>query len=258
MIDLIYDKLSDQQFIAAMLAALASALTAFTLVQPYFEGDGLSRRMKAVALERDKIRARERERLGKAGGGRVSLRQEPKAFMKNVVDQFKLGDWLGTETAKRQLSMAGIRRPAGGNRFLLHAAWRPRSASRWSGILPLRLEAIEMRPSCASAPRSSPATVCMTGAELFLSRPTPSPSGSSPIADALAGPPGPPPDLVEAACRSSAGVAGRVSREVGTHRWAIGSWELTHNRPSCPYLPDRRQAYENHGTRYRPGGVRGV
>ena len=103
MIDLIYEKISDQQFLAAMLAALASALTAFTLAQPFFEGDGLSRRMKAVALERDKIRARERERLGKANG-RVSLRQEPGAFMKNVVDQFKLGDWLGTESAKRQLS----------------------------------------------------------------------------------------------------------------------------------------------------------
>jgi tight adherence protein C len=75
---------------------------------PLLEGNALGKRMKNVAIERDKIRARERDRLSRQSE-KVTLRQEPKAFMRNIVDQFKLGDWLGTENAKKQLATAGFR-----------------------------------------------------------------------------------------------------------------------------------------------------
>src|SRR3954469_25199186 len=107
MIALLYSKLSDPQFMAMILVGIAAAATVFTVAMPLVEGDGLGRRMKAVALERDKIRARERERLSKTQ--KVSLRQAPKAYMKQIVERFKLDDWLGTETAKNQLAMAGYR-----------------------------------------------------------------------------------------------------------------------------------------------------
>jgi len=63
MIALLYSKLSDPQFMAMILVGIAAAATVFTVAMPLVEGDSLGRRMKAVALERDKIRARERERL---------------------------------------------------------------------------------------------------------------------------------------------------------------------------------------------------
>ena len=116
MIHLLSTKLSDPQFIAMVLAGIAATATVFTVAMPFVETDSLGRRMKAVALERDKIRARKRERLAKTQ--KVSLRQEPKAYMKEVVDRFKLGDWLGTETAKRQLTMAGYRGPQAEIAFL--------------------------------------------------------------------------------------------------------------------------------------------
>ena len=100
-------KLIDPQFMVMLLTGVAAAATVFTVAMPFLEADGLSRRMKAVAVERDKIRARERERLAKSQ--KVSLRQAPKAYMKQVVERFKLDDWLGTETAKNQLAMAGYR-----------------------------------------------------------------------------------------------------------------------------------------------------
>ena len=90
-----------------ILVAIATAATVITIALPLVEGDVLGRGMKAVAIERDRIRARERERLDK--GAKVSLRQEPKVYMKRVVEQFKLGEWLGTETAKQKLQMAGYR-----------------------------------------------------------------------------------------------------------------------------------------------------
>lgn len=108
MLPLIYTKLSEPQFLVMLLTGIAAAATVFTVAMPLFEGDSLNRRMKAVGAERDKIRTRERERLAKTQQ-RVSLRREPKAYMKQIVDRFKLSDWLGTETAKNQLSMAGYR-----------------------------------------------------------------------------------------------------------------------------------------------------
>ena len=107
MIDLVYAKIGNPQFVAMVLVAIATAATVITVALPFVETDVLGRRMKAVALERERIRLRERERL--AQGEKVSLRQKPKAYMKQVVDQFKLGQWLGTETAKQKLQMAGYR-----------------------------------------------------------------------------------------------------------------------------------------------------
>ncbi|HEY5796296.1 MAG TPA: type II secretion system F family protein [Bosea sp. (in: a-proteobacteria)] len=108
MISLIAEKAVDSQFLLALFVAIAAAATVLTIAIPLTEGSNLQKRMKNVATEREKIRARERDRLNRQSD-RVSLRQEPKEFMRRIVQQFKLGDWLGTETAKKQLAMAGYR-----------------------------------------------------------------------------------------------------------------------------------------------------
>lgn len=101
-------KVTDPQFLLALLVAVAAAATVLTIAIPLTEGSTLHKRMKNVATERDKIRARERDRLSRQKD-KVSLRPEPKEYMKRIVDRFKLGDWLGTDTAKRKLTMAGYR-----------------------------------------------------------------------------------------------------------------------------------------------------
>ncbi|TGD98591.1 type II secretion system F family protein [Methylobacterium nonmethylotrophicum] len=106
--------LIDPYFLAAVLAAVASAVTVFTLAQPFLEPDRLNGRMKAVGKERDRIRLRERERLNQ----KASLRQEPKAYMKRIVERLHLDDWLGTENAKNKLLMAGYRGPQAEVAFL--------------------------------------------------------------------------------------------------------------------------------------------
>ena len=52
-------------FLAMLFAAIAAAATVLTLAMPLLAPDTLAQRMKAVALEREKIRARERERLAR-------------------------------------------------------------------------------------------------------------------------------------------------------------------------------------------------
>src|SRR5262245_15738605 len=108
MISQIVDSITNPQFMLGLLAAVAAAATVLTIAIPLTEGNTLNKRMKSVASERDKIRARERERLNRQND-RVNLRPEPKAYMRRVVERFKLGDWLGAENAKLKLSMAGYR-----------------------------------------------------------------------------------------------------------------------------------------------------
>ncbi len=106
--------LVDPYVIGAMLAAVAAAATVFTLAQPFLEPDRLAGRLKGVGKERDRIRLRERERLNQ----KASLRHEPKAYMKRVVERLHLGDWLGAEHAKNSLMMAGYRGPQSEIAFL--------------------------------------------------------------------------------------------------------------------------------------------
>src|ERR1700746_998254 len=107
MIDFLVAKLHDARFMTMLLAAIAASATAYTLVMPLFAGEGLAKRMKAVANERERIRARERERLAKTE--KVSLRPTPKQIVSKVVEDFNLGKWLAQEAAREKLTMAGYR-----------------------------------------------------------------------------------------------------------------------------------------------------
>jgi len=107
MIDFLVAKLHDIRFMTMLLAAIAASATAYTLVMPLFAGEGLAKRMKAVASERERLRQRERERLSKTE--KVSLRQTPKQLVSRVVDDFNLTKWLAQEAARDKLIMAGYR-----------------------------------------------------------------------------------------------------------------------------------------------------
>src|ERR1700722_10067587 len=97
----------DLQTLTMIFAAVAAGATVLTFAMPLLVTDDLQKRMKAVALEREKMRQRERERM--AQGSKVSLRQSPKVFMKRAVDNFNLTKWVGQEQARVMLVQAGYR-----------------------------------------------------------------------------------------------------------------------------------------------------
>ena len=107
MLEFILDKMHDARLLTMIFAAIAAGATVFTLVSPLFAGDGLNKRMRAVADERERIRQRERDRLARTE--KVSLRQSPKQVVKKVVSDFNLGKWLAQEAARDRLVMAGFR-----------------------------------------------------------------------------------------------------------------------------------------------------
>lgn len=107
MVEFLVSKLHDVRFMTMLLAAIAASATVYTLVMPLFAGEGLSKRMKAVASERERIRQRERERLNR--NEKVTLRQTPKQLVSRVVENFNLTKWLAQEAARDKLIMAGYR-----------------------------------------------------------------------------------------------------------------------------------------------------
>jgi tight adherence protein C len=107
MLDLIITTVNNPRVMTMIFAAIAAGATAFTLLSPLFANDGLNKRMRAVADERERIRQRERDRLAKTE--KVSLRQSPKQIVQRVVADFNLNKWLPQEEARDRLVMAGFR-----------------------------------------------------------------------------------------------------------------------------------------------------
>ena len=108
MYQVLINTLTDPQFLIPLLAAVSVFATVFTLLTPVFERDQLGARIKAVAIEREQIRARERARLV-AESKRVSLRNEPKAFMRSIVDRLNLRKALADDGTTAKLRRAGYR-----------------------------------------------------------------------------------------------------------------------------------------------------
>ena len=107
MLDLLIATLHDARFMAMVFAAIGAIATVLTLAMPLIATDTLDKRMKSVAIEREKLRQRERERL--ARGDKISLRRSPKQYMQTVVDRFNLNKWVGQEEARALLVQAGYR-----------------------------------------------------------------------------------------------------------------------------------------------------
>jgi len=252
MIQLIIERLHDTRFLVTVLTAIAAMATVFTVAMPYVSGDNLGRRMKAVAIERDKIRAREREKL--ARGERVALRSEPKAYMQAIVEKLNLKKHLGQEQARAVLIQAGYRgqgpyvaflffrlvAPIGMFLFALfylffltHFAWPAFAkmgvalAAAWVGM---RLPFIFLK-NLITRRQTSIRRAFPDSLDLLLICVE---SGMS----------------IEVAFR-------RVSQEIGSQSIALAE-EFTLTTAELSYLQDRRQAYDNLAQRTNLDGVKAV
>jgi tight adherence protein C len=252
MLDILINALNVQT-VTMVLAAVAAAATVLTLAMPFVFADPLDKRMRAVALEREKIRQRERERMAQ-DSQKAKLRQSPKQYVQTIVDRFNLTKWVGQEEARLKLVQAGYRGQAPYVTFLFVRMIMPIAAFLFAvmylfvllkldypnmvkiGIcigaayigmhLPLLLLKNKIKRRQLSIKRAFPDTL-----DLLLICVE---SGMS----------------IEAAFR-------KVSDEVGTQSVALAE-ELTLTTAELSYLPDRRQAYENLAKRTDLDGVKSV
>ena len=100
-------------FLVTILAAICAFATVLTLALPILDRDRINQRMKVMAVERDKMRAARlaemqvKERQGMGSGAK--LRQAPKGFMQQLVDQLDLRSKFDNEELRSRLKMAGLR-----------------------------------------------------------------------------------------------------------------------------------------------------
>jgi tight adherence protein C len=241
----------DLQTLTMIFAAIAAVATVLTLAMPLLATDTLGKRMKAVAIEREKIRLRERERMANS---KVSLRQSPKMYMKRAVDNFNLSKWVGQEEAHAMLAQAGFRGQAPYITYLFFRMVMPvlmLAASLFYVFLVINLDYPPMIKlgiciGCAYFGMHSPNLFLknkIQRRQLSIKRAFP---------DAL--------DLllicVESGMSIEAGFR-KVSEEVGSQSVPL-SEEFTLTTAELSYLPDRRQAYENLARRTGLEGVKAV
>jgi tight adherence protein C len=248
----LFEQFLDPQVLTMLFAAIAAGATVLTLAMPLLASDTLDKRMKAVALEREKIRQRERERLSQ--GSKASLRQSPKAYMKRVVDDFNLNKWLGQEHARTMLMQAGFRGQAPYVTYLFFRMAMPivmLLASLFYIFIVLKLDYPLMMKLAISI---GAAYFGMYSPNLFLKNKVQRRQTSIKRAfpDAL--------DLLLICVESGMSIETafrKVSEEIGSQSVALAE-EMTLTTAELSYLPDRRAAYENLAQRTGIEGVRAV
>ena len=252
MLEYLIERMHEPKFVASMLAAIAATATVITLAMPLLSGDQLNRRLKSVAIERDKMRQRERERL--ARGDKVQLRQSPKQYMQRVVNQFNLARWVGQEEARDKLIQAGHRGNAPYVAYLFFRMISPVIAFALSVLYVFFIAKIAQPPMIKLGICLFAAYVGMQMPYLFLKNQIQKRQLSIRRAfpDAL--------DLLLICVESGMSIEAafrKVAQEIGSQSIPLAE-EMTLTTAELSYLQDRKMAYENLAKRTDLEGVKAV
>jgi tight adherence protein C len=241
------------QTVAMVSASIAAVATVLTIAMPLLVTDSLSKRMKAVAVEREKIRARERERMSQVAQ-KVNLRPSAKQSIQAIVDRFNLKKWVGQEEARLKLVQAGYRGQAPYITYLFFRMVTPVASVVIAAfylfvVLNFNQPAIIKIGMCIAAAYIGMHAPLMFLKNLIARRQL---SIKRAFPDTL--------DLLLICVESGMSIEAafrKVSEEVGTQSVALAE-ELTLTTAELSYLPDRRQAYENLAKRTNLEGVKSV
>jgi tight adherence protein C len=251
----IQDVLLDPRFLSSALTAVAVTAGVVTLAMPYLDRVDINERMKTVSVERDRIRARERERLNKEGPGKPALRSAPGEKARRVVQQFNLDKWLSTDTSTEKLMRAGLRGPKAETMFLVARFLAPLAFMAFAGFLML------VHPKVSAMSGGGKIMLAIFSAylgikapEIYLSSITKKRQESMRKAfpDSL--------DLLLICVESGMSVEHgftKVSKEIAPASIPLAE-ELALVTAELSYLPDRRTAYENFAKRSGIDNVRSV
>jgi tight adherence protein C len=239
--------------VTMLLAAVAAAATVLTLAMPLVFVNPLDKRMRAVALEREKIRQRERERMAQENQ-KVKLRQSPKQYVQTIVDRFNLSKWVGQEEARLKLIQAGYRGQAPYVTYLFVRMVTPVACFLFAVIYLFVVLKFDQ-------PATIKLGICIAAAYVGMQLPLlllknkinrRQLSIKRAFPDTL--------DLLLICVESGMSIEAafrKVSDEVGTQSVPLAE-ELTLTTAELSYLPDRRQAYENLAKRTDLDGVKSV
>ncbi|MCY0149204.1 type II secretion system F family protein [Hoeflea sp. G2-23] len=255
----IASSLTDPAYLVPILVSVAVLATLFTILVPYFERGDLDARMKSAALERDEIRARERARLN-AESSRTStkstgLRAHNNASVRGVVEQLNLKNALADDATIAKLRAAGYRTQNALNMFLLARFVLPFFFLVGTAFYVFVLENMTDKPLTVRI------LACIVGAyvgfytpNMFVSNQSKKRQASIKLAwpDAL--------DLMLICVESGVSIEAamkRVAEEIAVQSTALAE-EFVLTTAELSYLPDRRVAFENLGSRTGLDAVKSV
>lgn len=252
MLDLLIAKFHDARFMTMLLSAIAVSATVWALVSPMFAGEGLQKRMKAVASERERLRQRERDRMNRSE--KVTLRQTPKQLVQKVVEDFNLGKWLAQEEARDKLIMAGYRGQAPYTTFLFFRLVMPVAFLLFGIVYVFLIAQLQQSTAAKLGMCIAAAWLGMQAPMLFLRNAISKRQLSIKRAfpDAL--------DLLLICVESGMSIEAalrKVSQEIGSQSIALAE-EFTLTNAELSYLQDRKVAYENLAKRTGLEGVKSV
>jgi len=252
MIEILVNALNTKT-LAMVFAAVAAVATVLTLAMPLVFVDPLDKRMRAVAIEREKIRQRERERMAQENQ-KIKLRQSPKQYIQTIVDKFNLSKWVGQEAARLKLIQAGYRGQAPYMTYLFARMVTPVACALLAVIYLFFVLKFDQ-------PATVKIGICIAAAYVGMQLPLlllkntiqrRQLSIKRAFPDTL--------DLLLICVESGMSIEAafrKVSDEVGSQSVALAE-ELTLTTAELSYLPDRRQAYENLAKRTDLAGVKSV
>ena len=250
MIEFVIQKFIDPRFLASLIFSIAAAATVMTLALPYLSTDGLKRRMKSAATEREAIRVRERGR--QSSGSR--LRQEPKAYMKEIVERFQLAKHFGVDDARAKLVQAGYRGQGAEVALLFYKLVAPIAGLLLGAIYFLALNALNQSTSMNLIYTAFSGFLGLKLPEILLKNQIQKRQLSIKQAfpDSL--------DLLLICVESGMSIEHafrRVGAEIGTQSIALAE-ELMLTTAELSYLSERRSAYENLAARTGIESVKSV
>lgn len=247
---LFFDRLRDPDFLVQLLFFLCAAASVVAVALPYLVPDPLQQRMKSVALERERVRQRERDRLAR---GRM-LRPEEKPFVKRFVTLFRLTKWLGIENAAAILAAAGFRGAAAETTFIFFRAVVPICLFLLGLMYLFFVDDMGYSAMARIGALIGLLYIGIKMPEIYLDKVTRDRRETIRRAfpDAL--------DLLLICVEAGISIEHafrRVSEEIGHQSVALAE-ELTLTTAELAFLPDRRIAYENLARRVNVDSVRQI
>ena len=233
------------ELLITMAASVAAFATVLTIAMPLLNQDRMSHRMRAMAIERDKMRAaRLADMKTTNDGGR--LRQDARGFVREFVDRFDLRSKFETEELKSKLKMAGLRGQAPLYGYVFFRMIMPPIVGLAALFYLFVIEDPEKYTTFMK--------FVISGVAAFLGYYLPNmfienliqrrkQSIKDAFPDAL--------DMLLICVQSGMSVEaafGRVAKEVGTQSIELAE-EFSLTTAELAYLPDRKMAYENLGNR---------
>ena len=241
------------EVLLTIFTAIGLFAVVMTLVLPTLSRDRLPSRMRAMAVERDKLRAGRLTDLSKKDG-KAQLRQDTSGFMSGIVDKFNLRSQFESDELRDRLKQAGLRGQAPLIAYMFFRLIMPLIVAIAVLIYMFAIADYDYAPIVKVGVALGAAYLGYYLPNMFIENQVQRRQQS--IKEAF-------PDALDMLLicvqsgMSTEAAFGKVAAEVGTQSLELAE-EMSLTTAELSYLPERRQAYENLAKRTGLAGIKGV